>query len=85
MGPRKARVIDAWSSPPIVVLKFNVDDAAHGKLRPAGVGGILRNHTWEVLLNPDVFQVCGSEGLIMMQVLAILEDLCIYSLSFPGT
>lgn len=50
MGPRKARVIDAWSSPPIVVLKFNVDDAAHGKLRPAGVGGILRNHTWEVLL-----------------------------------
>lgn len=33
----------------------------------------------------DVFQVCGSEGFIMMEVLAILEDLCIYSLSFLGT
>lgn len=83
MGPRKARVIDAWSSPPIVVLKYNVDDAAHGKLRPAGVGGILRNHTWEVLLM--FFKYVGVKDSNKVEVLTILEDLCIYALSFLGT
>lgn len=83
MGPRKARVIDAWSSPPIVVLKYNVDDAAHGKLRPAGVGGILRNHTWEVLLM--FFKYVGVKDSNEVEVLTILEDLCIYALSFLGT
>lgn len=83
MGPRKARVIDAWSSPPIVVLKYNVDDAAHGKLRPAGVGGILRNHTWEVLLM--FFKYVGVKDSNEVEVLTIVEDLCIYALSFLGT
>lgn len=33
---------------PIGVLKFNMDEAARGKLVKAGIGGVLRNHKGNV-------------------------------------
>lgn len=33
----------SWSSPLTVFLNFNVDGSARGKLRPAGIGGVLRD------------------------------------------
>lgn len=60
-----------------------MDAAAHGKLRAAGVGGILRNHAWEVLLM--FCKYVGVKDSNEAEVLAILEYLCIYSLSFLGT
>ena len=32
-----------WESPPPKSMKFNVDRAARGKPKPAGIGGVLRD------------------------------------------
>lgn len=39
---RKRKV--SWCPPPIGALKFDVDGAARGMPRLAGIGGVLRNH-----------------------------------------
>lgn len=42
-GSSKVRKRVFWTPTPEGVLKFNVDEAARGKPRPAGIGRVLRN------------------------------------------
>lgn len=45
----KEKILVSWIPPREVVLKFHVDGEARGKLDPAGIGGVLRNHLGVVL------------------------------------
>ena len=64
------------------VLKFNVDGASRGKPGLAGIGGVFRNSRGEILL---IFSkhvsVCDSNEA---EVLAILEDLRLFSRGYGG-
>lgn len=48
MGPSKSKRKVAWCPPPLGVLKFTMDGAAHSKLGLVGIDGVLRNHKGEV-------------------------------------
>ena len=38
------RVLTLWNPPDLYTLKWNVDGSSKGKLGPAGIGGVLRDH-----------------------------------------
>lgn len=42
-GPIMVKKSIHWSSPPVGVLKFNVDGVAREKTGPVGIKGVLRN------------------------------------------
>ena len=72
-GPVKVRKSILWSPPSIGLFKFNVDEAAREKPRPAGIGGVLRNCNGDVLFMFSKYvRVCDSNEA---EVLAILESL----------
>ena len=60
-----------WVPPNVRVLKFNVDRAAKGKPWPTGIGGVLRDTEWLVLVlfYKHVRTMKSNEA----EVLAILE------------
>lgn len=43
--PRKRKPQVKWSPPPSGTQKFNVDGAPRGKPKPAGIRGVLRDHS----------------------------------------
>ena len=71
-----------WSPPPFGVLKFNVDGAARGKPRLAGIEGKLCNNKGEVLfMFSKHVGVCDSNEI---EVFAILEALRCLARNFLG-
>jgi hypothetical protein len=43
------RVLTLWNPPDLYTLKWNVDGSSKGKLGPAGIGGVLRDHNGIVM------------------------------------
>ena len=71
-GPSKMRRFALWS-PPLGVLRFNINGAARSQSTLANVKGVLRNNKCEVLFmfSKHVGVCDSSEG----EVLAILKAL----------
>eukprot|EP00268_Persea_americana_P068026 TRINITY_DN9427_c0_g1_i1.p1 TRINITY_DN9427_c0_g1~~TRINITY_DN9427_c0_g1_i1.p1 ORF type:complete len:120 (+),score=19.95 TRINITY_DN9427_c0_g1_i1:825-1184(+) len=80
--PSKMRKSVMLVPPSLGVLKFNVDGAARGKPRPAGIGGVLRNSKGEVLFTFS--KPIGIRDSKEAEVLAILKALCYFSRFFHG-
>ncbi|OMO61164.1 Endonuclease/exonuclease/phosphatase [Corchorus capsularis] len=78
-GDRRKRVVSPWIKPPIGYLKFNVDGSARGKPGPGGIGGILRDHEGNCMVefSKSVGRVDSNEA----EFCVIREAILIYSAS----
>ena len=67
----------SWNAPSPDFLKFNVDRSSRGKPGPAGIGGVLRDHTTTVKL---VFsKAIGVADSNVAELLAVREVLSVYA------
>lgn len=81
-GRRKIRRVIAWIIPPVGVMKFNVLGASRGKPGPAGLLGVIRNCKDDILLLFSKNVRINESNEI--EVLALLEALWLFSLSFQA-
>lgn len=80
MGVLKKKRNVSWCRQTLEVLKFDVAEAAQGKLGLAGIGGKLRNQNGEALYIISKHDEIKDSN--QAEVLAILEAVRIYSSSF---
>ena len=77
VAAKNVKKVSLWSTPPLGVLKFNVDGSARGKPGPAGIGGVLRDCSGVV---KAVFsKAIGVTDSNVAELLAVREALRIFT------
>ncbi|XVF45785.1 hypothetical protein PTKIN_Ptkin02bG0234500 [Pterospermum kingtungense] len=72
----KQRTRQNWMPPPSGSVKFNVDRSSTGKLGPAGIGGVMRDHTTKELA--CFSKSIGVEDSNIAELLAIREAFLVF-------
>ena len=68
---QEGTAMNTWTPPPTGFLKLNFDGASQGNLRPAGIGGVLRDSKGEI---QHIFSQSLGEGTNNKMEFAALEQ-----------
>lgn len=76
-GPRRTKKVSTWLPPQLGTFKFNVDRAARGTSGPAGIRGVMQDHTGNSSI--VFFEPVGRKESNEAELLSIKRALTIWT------